>query len=120
MERPPSVSFSGHETFPFRYSWMKKGVDAICKEATIFSRDDAMTRLGVGKNMVRSIRHWCIASDVFEERDGASASIRPSEFGRRLLSDDGWDPFLEDPGTLWLLHWIIASNVRRCTTWFWA
>src|SRR5262245_51975732 len=108
MERPTSVSFSGHETFPFRYSWMKKGVDAVSKQATLFSRDDAMTRLGVGKNMVRSIRHWCVGADVLEEHDGGSgraASIRPSEFGRRLFSDEGWDPFLEDPATLWLLHW---------------
>ena len=22
-------SFSGHQTFPFRYTWLKKGVDAI-------------------------------------------------------------------------------------------
>src|SRR5262249_13868112 len=34
--------------------------------------------------------------------------------------DDGWDPYLEDPATLWLLHWQVASNARRCTTWHWA
>ena len=25
-------SFSGHETFPFRYPWLKKGVDAVRKD----------------------------------------------------------------------------------------
>jgi hypothetical protein len=82
-----------------------------------------MTILGVGKNMVRSIRHWCVGADILEEfhaDSGRAMSLRPSELGRRLLSDDGWDPYLEDPATLWLLHWKLASNARRCTTWFWA
>jgi hypothetical protein len=36
-----------------------------------------------------------------------------------LLADDGLDPYLEDPASLWLLHWQIATNRYRCTTWFW-
>jgi hypothetical protein len=35
------------------------------------------------------------------------------------LSDDGLDTYLEDPATLWVLHWQIASNRSRATTWFW-
>ena len=49
-----------------------------------------------------------------------SLSLRPSELGRRLFADDGWDPYLEDLATLWLLHWNIATNAERSTTWFWA
>ena len=54
-------SFSGHETFPFRYPWLKKGFDAVRENPGVFSCDDAITTLGVGKNMVSSIRHWCLA-----------------------------------------------------------
>ncbi len=57
-------SFSGHETFPFRYPWLKKGFDAVLVDGNVFLRDNAITTLGVGKNMVRSIRHWCLASGV--------------------------------------------------------
>jgi hypothetical protein len=103
---------------------MKKGLDGLTDDESIFLRDDAMTRLGVGKNMVRSIRHWCLAAEVIEEYRVESKSrlfsLRPSELGQRLLADDGWDPYLEDPATLWLLHWKIATNLRRATTWFWA
>jgi hypothetical protein len=119
-----AVSFSGHETFPFRYPWMKKGVDAVAHDSQVFVSDEAMTRLGVGKNMVRSIRHWCLAAGLLaEERStagGRGTSLVVSELGRKLLADDGWDPYFEDPATLWLLHWQIASNQRRCTTWHWA
>ena len=45
-------AFSGHETFPFRYSWMKKGVDAVAADPNVFGDDEAMSILRVGKNMV--------------------------------------------------------------------
>jgi hypothetical protein len=120
----PNLSFAGHETFPFRYAWLKKGVDRVADDAALFRRDDAMTRLGVGKNMVRSIRHWCLAARVIEEvpvRSGRpSGCFRVSAFGMALFGPRGLDPYLEDPATLWLLHWQLVTNGQRCTTWFWA
>jgi hypothetical protein len=114
-------SFSGHESFPFRYPWLKKGFDAVREEGgDVFAHDDAITILGVGKNMVRSIRHWCLAAGVLEENpQTGGGALRMSALGRLILADDGLDPYLEDPGTLWLLHWQIASNRARATTWFW-
>lgn len=118
-----AVSFSGHETFPFRYSWLKKGIDATSQDPGIFSKEEAMSELGVGKNMVRSMRHWCLAARLIRE-DAGAAGVRgqfiPTVFGRKLFSDHGFDPYLEDPATLWLIHWQIASNFREATTWFWA
>ena len=61
-----NVSFSGHETFPFRYTWLKKGVDAVRENPTIFADDLATITLGVGKNMVRSIHHWCQVIELIE------------------------------------------------------
>lgn len=58
--------FSGHETFSFRYPWLKKGYDAVCDDGSVFLRDNAMTTLGLGKNMVRSIRHWCLTAGIVE------------------------------------------------------
>lgn len=112
-------SFSGHETFPFRYPWLKKGFDAVREDAGVFLRDDAITTLGVGKNMVRSIRHWCLTAGVLAERRDNGGVLRHTDLGSLLLADDGLDPYLEDPSTLWLLHWQIASNRSRATTWFW-
>src|SRR5690242_12332063 len=112
-------SFSGHETFPFRYPWLKKGFDAVQKDGDVFLRDDAITTLGVGKNMVRSIRNWCLAAGVLAENRERHGALRPTELGNLLFADDGLDPYLEDPATLWLLHWQIASNRARATTWFW-
>jgi len=57
----PRISFSGHETFPLRFNWLKKGIDAAAEDPEIFNSDRAIAEFGVGKNMVRAIRHWGLA-----------------------------------------------------------
>ena len=48
-------SFTGHQTFPFRYTWLKKGFDAVTEDPHVFSSDFATVTLGVGKNMVQEV-----------------------------------------------------------------
>jgi hypothetical protein len=127
METPTTAlqgSFAGHETFAFRYAWLKKGVDGLEREPEIFGQEAAMVRLGVGKNMVRSIRHWCLATRVIGEAETIPGTrtrrLEVTPFGGRLLRDGGWDPYLEADGSLWLLHWRLATNSVRATTWYWA
>ncbi len=119
--RPELLSFSGHETFPFRYGWLKKGVDATSPEGgnpRVFNDADSIVTLGVGKNMVRSIRHWGLATGVLEEEPGSrGAKVMPSELGSLLFADGGSDQFTEDPNTLWVMHWNLLCNPQRCTTW---
>lgn len=119
--RPPFARLTGHETFAFRFAWLKKGIDQIQNDPGVFHSEDAVVRLGVGKNMVRSIRHWCLATRVAEEVEGSRGlSLQVSEFGRKLLPENEWDPYLEDDATLWLLHWNLASAGTRATTSYWA
>ncbi len=113
---PIKYGFTGHETFPFRYTWLPKGIGNLVERPDLFSREDALVKLGVGKNMVKSIRHWCAALDVVERGD-RQGLMRPTEMGHSLFGAEGWDPFLEDPGTLWLLHWKLVSRPRPASTW---
>ena len=63
------VNFAGHESFPLRYSWLKKGFDCLLRNGPhCFSSDEALVQLGVGKNMVRAIRHWGLVAGVWSER----------------------------------------------------
>ncbi|MBE3144653.1 MAG: DUF4007 family protein [Planctomycetes bacterium] len=113
-------TFGGHEKFVFRHGWLKKGVDAASTDPVVFTRDEALVILGVGKNMVRSIRHWCLATGMLKEESVPYGTPRPlilTKLSRNLLADDGWDPFLEDIGSLWLLHWQLASNQTRTLVW---
>ncbi len=103
--------FARHETFHPRFGWLKKGFDLITQDPDIFQKDDAPVQLGVGKNMVRSIRYWCRTFKVLSED-------RPSEFGRKLFTDNGWDSFLENPASLWLLHWNLLKPTCEAAAWY--
>ena len=49
--------FSGHESFSCKQLWLKKGYDFLVN-GNNFNAPDSVVKLGVGKNMVSSIRYW--------------------------------------------------------------
>jgi hypothetical protein len=109
----------GHETFAFRNGWLKKGIDAVIANNQVFTEENAPVTLGVGKNMVRSIKHWCLAAGLLEAIDdlGRSHPFQPTWLASNLLVDGGWDPYFEREGSLWLIHWQIATNRIRGLVW---
>ncbi|MFY9139247.1 MAG: DUF4007 family protein [Thermacetogeniaceae bacterium] len=111
-------SLGRHETFTPRYGWLKKGYDAVTEDGNIFKASDAIERLGVGKNMVSSIRYWCLAFKIIEEN--SNREMVPTKLGNQLLHDDGWDPFLEDIASLWLLHWQLFVPPLEAVSWSFA
>ena len=112
-----NFSFSGHETFPFRYTWPTRAVRGVEADPALFTREHAPVTLGVGKNMVKSIRHWGEAMGLIERVEIKPLRHAPTSFGDRLCGMDGWDPFLEDPATSWLLHWKLVQSPDRATAW---
>lgn len=97
-------TFSGHDSFQCRQLWLKKGYDFV-SENKDFNDEASVVELGVGKNMVSSIRFWLKAFSIINSKD------IPTEFGRRLFDDKhGYDPFLEDEASLWLLHYQLVKN----------
>ena len=68
---------SGHEKFALREGWISKGILAIENNPRIFLQSDAPETLGVGSNMVKSMRYWLKAFDLIEERAGIGADLKP-------------------------------------------
>lgn len=96
-------TFSGHESFPCKTLWLKKGYDFVV-QGRDFNRPEAVIYLGVGKNMVASIRYWL---RVF----GLSEGDQPTWLGNYLFDDaNGKDKYIEDLATLWLLHFHLVFN----------
>lgn len=98
-------SFSGHETFACKQHWLKKGVDHI-RLGRSFSDDTAVVDLGVGKNMVTSIRHWVKAFGLLDDQD------QPTELASFLFGENGADVYLEDTLTLWLMHYQLIKQKK--------
>ncbi len=110
-------SFGRHETFHLRFGWLTKGYQAWVENPHVFEQDDATVRLGVGKNMVSAIRYWMLAAQIAQTGEGG---FRVSSLGRAIFDrDEGYDPYLEDDATLWLLHWLLASNAHHATSLYW-
>jgi hypothetical protein len=102
------MTFSGHESFQCRQLWLKKGFDFVSNGRS-FNSEDAVVELGVGKNMVGAIRFWMKAFGLLATGD------KLTPLASRLLADDGWDPYLEDDGSLWLLHYQLVKNSYAST-----
>ena len=97
------LNFSGHESFHCRSTWLKKGFDYI-NEGCNFSDPQGIVRLGVGKNMLTSIQYWMSAFGLFDSHK------QVSEVANFILDTEGRDPFLEDPASLWLLHYYLVKT----------
>ncbi|MBR2196511.1 MAG: DUF4007 family protein [Salinivirgaceae bacterium] len=96
-------TFSGHESFPCKTLWLKKGYDFVKAEKD-FNAPEAVVDLGVGKNMVAAVRYWYKAFGL--NNDAETGWIADYIF----KSDMGKDPYMEDLGTLWLLHFLLIYS----------
>lgn len=95
--------FSGHESFACKSLWLKKGYDFVVQNLD-FNAPDAVIYLGVGKNMVSSIRYWLKVCNIYDE-----SGI--TWLGDYLFNDQtGKDPYLEDLATLYLLHFNLVFS----------
>ncbi|MDD2798764.1 MAG: DUF4007 family protein [Bacteroidales bacterium] len=103
MDNKIRYSFSGHESFYCKSLWLKKGYDFI-SENKDFNAPNAVVELGIGKNMVSSLRYWMRAFGLFDE--GMPTLIADYLFDNK----NGKDPYIEDLGTLWLLHYLLVKS----------
>lgn len=111
------MQFAKHETFHIRDGWINKGLRAIEADGAIFLDERAPERLGLGKNMVRSLRHWMLATGLASEKPQSGKKIQTlTPLGRTILQHD---PYQEQEGTIWLIHHQLMSNRELAPCWYW-
>ena len=119
---PAKVSFGRHESFPLRFGWITKGLEALKDNPDVFVSEDATVTLGVGKNMVAAIRYWLLATRMVK-RTTRRRGLARTPIGEVLFPDgldsEGGDRYLEDDVTIWLLHWLLATNPTDATAVYW-
>lgn len=108
-----TIHLKGHEKFHLREGWITKGLFGVQNNPRIFIGNDGPDQLGVGSNMVKSIRYWMLAMGLIPEdqRNGAVLTT----MGNLIAT---YDAYVEDYFTLWLLHSNIAKNESRSITWY--
>jgi len=106
------IKIKGHEKFVLREGWLSKGILAVENNARVFLQLDAPETLGVGTNMVKSIRYWLKAFDLVTEVPGVGARL--NSFAEQIRDND---IYIQDMFTLWLLHSHLVKNAKQATSW---
>lgn len=114
------MRFRAHETFYIRKGWLFKGLKNVNDRSYAFlDRDDwkPTEMLGLGTNMVKSLRYWMQATGLTKEPDkGLSREQSLTEFGKKVLEKDR---YFEEEGTWWFIHYKLATNEELATSWYW-
>ncbi len=111
-----TLKFSGHQTFPIRYGWIYKIIQEIVRGESPFSKtniEKQMQSMGMGKNMVLSIRHWIRSLNLIVCIDSKEQIYQLTPLAKLLFtnksSHHAYDQYLDKTGTIWLLHWLLQS-----------
>lgn len=94
-----------HESFSIREGWLAKGIKNVKEYGNIFALQNATDILGIGTNMVKSLKYWMTATKLIEEKN---REIMLSDFGSII---NEYDPYLEDIFSWWLIHINMITNV---------
>ncbi|GGG67388.1 DUF4007 family protein [Paenibacillus radicis (ex Gao et al. 2016)] len=112
------MKFGAHQSFYLRVNWLSKAIKMQDENPRFFFDDFAFEKIGLGRNMVKSLRYWIVATNVMEEgKDDNRQSIHQlTEFGKLVAV---FDRFMRLPLTSVVLHYMLATNKEHATTWYW-
>ncbi|WP_312048274.1 DUF4007 family protein [Anaerotignum sp.] len=111
------MKFRAHDTFFIRKGWLYKGMKNVRNDAAVFMgvNGNPMDILGIGSNMVKSLRYWLQAVGLTSEPTSGKRTQSFTELGNLIFE---YDPYIEEMGTLWLLHYKLATNFNEATAWY--
>ena len=117
MDTAINMKFRAHDTFFIRKGWLSKGLKNVIADPDVFVRKDInpMDTLGIGANMVKAMRYWLQAVGLTEEPQSGRRSQRVTELGNVIWEND---KYMEEMGTMWLLHYCLAKNRSEATAWY--
>lgn len=111
------MKFRAHETFFIRKGWLSKGMKYVHTKNDVFisKKENPMDVLGIGSNMVKSLRYWLQAVGLTEEPSSGKRVQRFTKFGESVYAHDR---YIEELGTLYLLQYHLAGNQAEATSWY--
>jgi hypothetical protein len=112
-----SVKYRAHDTFFIRKGWLSKGIKKVLNDPAVFVSRDAnpMDTLGIGANMVKALRYWLQAVGLTTEPESGKREQTLTGLGEIIHEND---PYIEELGTLWLLHYKLATSKTEATAWY--
>ena len=111
------MKFRAHDTFAIRKGWLNKGLRNIENAPDVFisKEKNPMDVLGIGANMVKSLRYWLQATGLTVEPNSGKRKQSLTSIGEIIYNND---PYFEETGSLWLVHYGLATNFEDATSWY--
>ena len=109
-----ALKFKKNESFYIRDGWFEKAINSIAEReandlsTNIFYKNDGIEILGIGSNMVKSLKYWLQSSNVITK---SSNSCDLTEFGKLLFIND---PYLDDKFSWFLIHYFLVISKEEC------
>ena len=112
-----AMKFRAHETFFIRKGWLSKGMKYVQNRPDVFvsKKENPMDVLGIGSNMVKSLRYWLQTVGLTSEPHTGRRIQNFTELGHTIYTHDR---YIEELGTLFLLQYKLASNKEDATAWY--
>lgn len=113
------MKFGQHQTFHLRVNWLRKGISMIKNDPRFFYDTEAAEKIGLGKNMVQSLKFWMMVTNIVKEIKDTENKQTIYELTRFGSLIDRFDPYLYYPDTLSMIHFNILERSDPLTTWDW-
>lgn len=108
------MGYGQHQSFYLRINWLRKAINELREDSRFLYQDSAAEQIGLGKNMVQSLRYWVVATGIVNMNNRAEHDISP--FGR-IMSD--YDPYIEIIDTASIVHYHLVDDREPSTAWYW-
>lgn len=108
--KPTKLVLKACGTFYIRAGWLEKALHAgAIYGAEAFSNRNGVAYLGVGANMVPSIRFWLKAAGLIDSKNELS------ETSKAVIE---LDPYMESSIVWWFIHYWLATNEQKCPVFY--
>lgn len=111
------MKFRAHDTFFIRKGWLSKAMKCVAAQDDVFvsKEENPMDVLGIGANMVKALRYWVQVVGLTTEPRFGKRTQSFTDLGKSVFKNDR---YMEETGTLLLLHYKLASNRDEATAWY--
>ena len=111
------MKFRAHDTFFIRKGWLNKGLSQVKRDGSVFisKTQNPMDVFGIGNNMVKALRYWMQVTGLTEEPEKGKRVQEITDFGKLVFENDR---YIDETGTLLLLHYKLATNEKDATAWY--
>ena len=112
-----ATKFRASETFFIRKGWLSKGMRYVSQKPDVFvdKKENPMDVLGIGANMVKSLRYWLQAVGLTSESSKGKRIQKLTDFGKLVHEHD---PYTEELGTLYLLQYKLVTGEDMAPAWY--